>query len=290
MRFGVIGSGKVGISVAYILKRKGLDVSILSSKRKEPLDKARRYLGDSVKYVLSNTLVVEESDVIAVTTQDRKIEEVVSQIDGTFKDLKGKLFFHTSGLKTRDVLIPLKRKGARIGSIHPLQTFADVESAIEALPETFMFVESDEDSREDLRMIADLIGKKSYDIESDKKILYHACAVFVSNLLCSLLFAGSKLSEMIGLNLDPFFPLITQTIKNVKEKGPVPSLTGPVVRGDAETVLSHVEALKGLPAFLDLYKALSRFALKITEIRGEIEPEIISRISEIIDGGKNHDR
>lgn len=286
MKLGVIGAGKVGVAIAYVLMRRGVSVSSVSSTRKEALEKARFYLGDSVKYSLDNRVPVEESDVIAITTQDRKIAEVAKEIEMSFSDLKGKLFFHTSGLKAKDALLGLKEKGGRIGSIHPLQTFADVESAISALPETFIFIESEENSREDLRRLARLIGKEVYEIASGNKIIYHSCAVFVSNLLCSLLFAGSKLAEKIGLTLDPFFPLIDQTIRNVKEKGPISSLTGPVVRGDVETVSSHMDALRSLPSFLDVYRALSKFALEITRIRAEIDPKLIELLQSILEGGK----
>ncbi|MCS7281547.1 MAG: DUF2520 domain-containing protein [Desulfobacterota bacterium] len=282
MRLGIIGAGKVGISISYVLKSKGIDLYGVSSRREEALALAKNYLGESLVYTTDNFEIVQACDVIGITTQDKNISVVAKAISDSFLNLKGKIFFHTSGSHSLGPLLPLKEKGAALGSIHPLQTFPDVESAITALPKTYVFVEGEEEAMPVLENLAQLIGFRVYRIESEKKVIYHLAAVFVCNLLCALLYAGSNLIDMIGFDLQPFYPIIETTIKNVKEKGPVHSLTGPVVRGDVETIKSHIEILKNMPDHLSVYSSLSVFALEIAKKRRSIDPQTEREIEEIL--------
>ncbi|MCX7858006.1 MAG: DUF2520 domain-containing protein [Deltaproteobacteria bacterium] len=271
MKVGIIGAGKVGISMGFLLMKRGVELTGFSSTREDALRLARSFCGESLLYTTDNLEIVGVSEVIAIATQDRNIRSVAESISESFSDLRGKLFFHTSGSHSIAVLSSLKTKGASVGSLHPLQTFPDVESAIRALPETYIFVEGEEESISALTTIGSKIGFKTIPIESEKKVLYHLCAVFVCNLLCALVYAGSQIMERIGTGLLPFMPIIRATIGNIEEKGPVLALTGPIVRGDVETVSAHIEAIKDNPPFLETYKSLSLFALEIAKKRGTLD-------------------
>ncbi len=76
--------------------------------------------------------------------------------------------------------------------------------------------------------------------------------------------------ERIGIDLKPFYPIIRATLKNIENNGPLPSLTGPVVRGDAGTVESHIGAMEGMELHEHVYKALSLVALAMAEERGTL--------------------
>lgn len=282
MKLGIIGAGKVGISIGYILQKKGIPLVGFSSTRKDALDVAKSFCGDSLLYTTDNFTLVKASDVIGITTQDRNVKLVAQSISQAFQNLHGKVFFHTSGSQSINSLLSLKERGAIVGSIHPLQTFPDVESAIRAMPETYIFVEGEDDALPVLRFLSERLGYRTILIESEKKVLYHLCAVFVCNLLCALLYAGSKLMEMVGTGLEPFFPIIRSTLRNIEEKGPIFSLTGPVIRGDVNTILSHLENIKDKPQFLDVYRALSLFALEIAEKRGAIDENAKMEIEKVL--------
>ncbi len=282
VKIGIIGAGKVGISMGYVLRKNGLNVIGFSSTRQDALDTARFYCGESLMYTKDNFELVCASDVIGITTQDRNIRPVAKSIAEKFSDLSGKLFFHTSGSQSIDSLLPLKKKGALLGSIHPLQTFPDIQSAIRVLPETFIFIEGEKDSIPLLTMIGNKLGFRTIHIESEKKVLYHVCAVFVCNLLCALIYAGSKLMDRIGTDLEPFFPIIETTLANIKEKGPIYALTGPIVRGDVETILSHLENMRDMPLFLETYRSLSLFALEIAKKRGTLDENTEKEIERIL--------
>lgn len=288
MKIGIIGAGKVGTAIASVLKAKGFDISGISSRRQESLDTARAYVGEGVIYTLNVRDVVEGSDVVAVTTQDREIPNVARDIARQCADLSGKIFFHTSGAHTASELKPLDAKGAILGSLHPLQTFPDIDSGIAVFPSTYIFIEGDEAAISSLERIALSLGSHSARIESSHKVLYHLAAVFVCNLLCALLYESERVMDRIGIDLVPFYPIIEATLRNIETKGPLRSLTGPVVRGDAGTIASHLSAIKDMPLATGIYRELSRVALEMAKKRGTLSEEQIDTLEAAL-GEKDHE-
>ncbi len=287
MKIGFIGAGKVGIAIAHALKSKGFEVATVTDVTGEKaLNRARQYLGDSVSYTDSNIEVIGTCDIVAITTQDGVIRDVVKEIHEKTERLDGKLFFHTSGAHPSSILKPLDEKGAILGSLHPLQTFPDVDSAIRVLPSTYIFIEGDERALRTLEALGKGIGHAVIPIDGKNKVYYHLCAVFVCNLLCSLLYASEEIMEKIDIPLEPFFPIINATLQNIEAKGPLLSLTGPIVRGDSETVEGHIDALKNMKLHKQIYKALSLVALdmvKERKIHSQETLDALQRILETID-------
>lgn len=284
MKIGIIGAGKVGTALGHAFRAKGLELVAISDQEEAPLKAARQYLGDNCLYVRENEEVVRLCDVIAVTTQDREIKGVARQIAGSARDLGGKIFFHTSGAHSSEELAPLRDRGALLGSLHPLQTFPDVESGIESLPSTFIFIEGDSEALPVLQGIAETVGYRAVRIEKKNKTLYHLCAVVVCNLFCALLYAGERIMRRIGIELEPFFPIMRATLRNIENKGPLLSLTGPVVRGDAGTVSSHLEAMAGMELFEEVYRKLSLVALDMSVERQTLQPEQIEELRKVLEG------
>lgn len=284
MRIGIIGAGKVGISIGHTLRRKGLQVTAISDVTgQKAFDRARPYLGENVLYTTDNLSVVEVSDVIAITTQDGFIEDVAAEIAGENKDLKGKLFFHTSGAHPSSLLKPLDERGAVLGSLHPLQTFPDIDSAIRVLPSTYIFIEGSAHALPRLEILGKSIGFTTVPIEGNSKVYYHLSAVFVCNLLCALLYAGEGIMKKVNIGLEPFFPIIRATLENIESKGPLMSLTGPIVRGDAGTVEDHIHAMSDMELHKRIYKALSLSALEIARKRNILDQEKLTTLEHTLE-------
>ncbi len=271
MKIGIIGAGKVGISLGYVLRSNGIDVVGISDVNRGALDRARGFLGADTLYTLHNIEIVDACDVIAIAVQDRLIGEAAQSVADRVSDIRGKLFFHTSGADPSTVLSPLEAKGASIGSLHPLQTFPDIESAIDVLPDTSIFIEGDDRAREALRFLGENLGAKVYVVAGEDKVYYHLAAVFVCNLLSALMQAGEGVMKRIDIDFEPFIPIIRATMKNIETKGPVDALTGPIVRGDDKTVAAHLEAMSDMPLHREIYMALSKMALQMAESRGTLE-------------------
>jgi predicted short-subunit dehydrogenase-like oxidoreductase (DUF2520 family) len=285
MDIGIIGAGKVGVSIGFMMKKSGIAVRAISDVLDASLDTARTYLAEDVSYTNNNLDVVRTCDVIAITTQDRIIKDVVREIDAGMGRLDGKVLFHTSGADPSSILKPLDEKGARLGSLHPLQTFPDIDSAIAVLPDTYIFIEGDKSVLETLTFIGEKIGYRVQMIGSNDKVLYHLSAVFVCNLLCALYYAGEKIMDAINIDLEPFLPIIRATLKNIENKGPLMSLTGPVIRGDLKTVESHLRAMDDMEEHKDVYKTLSGIALKMAMERKTLDEDTVRQLKSIL-GGK----
>jgi predicted short-subunit dehydrogenase-like oxidoreductase (DUF2520 family) len=284
LNIGIIGAGKVGTVLGHALKKKGFSVVAVGSRRQESLETARKYIGAGCAYTTENGRVVEMANVVAVTTQDREIRRVAEQIFAQGRRLDGKLFFHTSGAHSALELSPLGVKGARLGSLHPLQTFPDIDSGIAVLPDTYVFIEGEEEALPTLHQLASAVGLESLRIESENKVLYHLSAVFACNLLSALLYSGEGIMKGIGIDLKPFYPIIRATLKNIEGKGPLQSLTGPVVRGDAGTVESHLDALGGMKLHEKVYKSLSLVALDMAKERKTLTEEQIVALKRLLEG------
>jgi len=287
MKIGVIGAGKVGISTSFIMLKNGLDVVALSDRDRHALDNAATYLKGEKGVVLTddNVEVVKESDVIVIATQDRIIKDIVRELDIEIDRLYGKYIVHTSGAHSSRILEPLDSKGALLGVMHPLQTFPDIESAIAVLPDTYIFIQGDERCLEILKYIAERIGKRVVEIKGEHMVLYHLSAVLVCNLFCALMYAGEDLMREIGIGLEPYIPIIRATLKNIEQKGPLKSLTGPIVRGDMDTIISHLEAIEDKGMIKDVYKTLSRVAVEMVRLRRDINEETLIKIGEILKRG-----
>lgn len=271
MRIGIIGAGKVGIALGHVLRERGFTVSVVASRREASLETARRYIGEGVVYTTGNEQVPGLADVIAVTTQDREINKVAEELSRLKGGFEGKTVFHTSGAHTSSELAPLEETGASLGSLHPLQTFPDIDAGIGVLPDTYIFIEGDKRALPVLRTLASAIGAETVVIESGNKVLYHMAAVFVCNLLSALMFSGEGITRKIGIDLQPFYPIIRATLRNIETKGPLAALTGPIVRGDAGTIESHLAALKGMKLHEEVYRSLSRVALTMAEERKTLD-------------------
>lgn len=283
MRIGIIGAGKVGTAIGHVMRKNGLHIQAVSDIRQDSLDGARGYLGEECLYTHDNNEVVRMSEVIAVTTQDRQIKKVAEEIYANNIPIEGKLFFHTSGAHPSSLLKPLDERGAIVGSLHPLQTFPDVDRAIEVLPTTYVFIEGSASALKTLEFLGKTIGYRAVVIEGSQKVLYHLSAVFVCNLLCALLYSAEGVMDKVGIELEPFYPIINATLKNIEKKGPLMSLTGPVIRGDADTILDHLRAMSGMEAQRAIYKALSRVALDMAGKRGALDEVTMSAIQKVLD-------
>jgi predicted short-subunit dehydrogenase-like oxidoreductase (DUF2520 family) len=282
MKIGIIGAGKVGTSLAFVLKKKGFHIVGVSDAAETSLKTAEKYLGTDVLYTRDNMDVVAMSDTIAITTQDRVIQDVAAEINAKAEQLDRKLIFHTSGADPSSVLKPLDEKGAFLGSLHPLQTFPDIESAIGVLQDTCIFVEGDKNAVPLLRHLGDHIGAKVYTIAGKDKVLYHLSAVFVCNLLSALFCSGQGLMEKINIDFEPFLPIIRATVHNIENKGPLASLTGPIVRGDVKTVKAHLASIDDMELHKKVYKALSEVAVQMAAERKTIDEKTIEALREVL--------
>ena len=170
-------------------------------------------------------------------------------IADTARDLvPGQWVAHVSGATSLRALDPHTR---RFG-LHPLQTFTRSRGA-EQLDGAWAAVtaESDE-AREHGYELARTLGLRPFDLVDDARPVYHAAAAIASNYLVTLHRAATRLFEAAGAPPEALVPLMTRTIENGFE------LTGPIERGDWNTVNAHVRAIHDeVPELEPMYLALA---------------------------------
>jgi len=269
----IVGAGKVGSALSILLHRKGYPVAGVASKS---ISSARR-VADEIGCPATDRPeeVTLLGEVVFITTPDREIARVAETIASRKGFYPGQIVAHASGAHTAFELHGAPETGSRIISIHPLQSFADIQGAIENLPGSYFALEGDESAMNVARQIVDDLDGKYFTIRAEDKPLYHAAACIASNYLVSLMYYATGLYRNFGLSREEAFeallPLVQGTINNVRRIGPVQALTGPISRGDGTTILDHIPVLKQVgKEESDLYSALGLYTVSIALEKGSI--------------------
>jgi len=233
-----------------------------------------------------------QAEVVFLATPDRELGDVAGNLADSGRVEEGQVFFHLSGALPADILTPLREKGAAVGSVHPLQSFASVENAITNLKGSFFAFQGDEKAAETaFQIVKDLEGKP-FMMKSEDKPLYHLGACIASNYLVALFHFAVSIYRAIGMSTEQateaLMPLIKGTLANIESLGPVKSLTGPVARGDVNTLEKHLEAIANLsPDLVKLYKTLGQYTVRVALEKGSIDKINAEKLISIFREGEN---
>ena len=190
----------------------------------------------------------DDPELVLLSVPDSAIAEVAASVS------PGPWVAHVSGATPLAALAP----HARRFSVHPLQTFTR-ERGAEQLDGAWAAVTAEtEPARAAGRWLAETLGLRPFDLADSARTLYHAGAVFASNYVVTLQRAASLLFESAGAPPEALEPLMRRTIENGFE------LTGPIARGDWDTVAAHRAAIQEHRAELEhLYETLAGATLAL---------------------------
>lgn len=197
-------------------------------------------------------LAVGEADLVVLCVPDGAIAEVAAALP------VGPWVAHTSGATGLAALAPHERRF----SLHPLQTFT-----AELGPEQFdgawaaVTAETDEGLAA-ARDLAGLLGLEPFELDDEDRPVYHAAAAFASSFLVTVHEVASELMEAAGAPPEALEPLMRRTMDNGFRH------TGPLVRGDWETIERHRQVLRERrPQLLPLYEALTEATATLLKVR-----------------------
>ena len=284
----ILGSGKVGTAVGFLLLSSGYEIVAIASRSDESIKRGVEYTRAKPFRSLSQAATMAEC--IIISTSDDAIASVCEKITKDGAVSPGKKVIHMSGAGGLDLLESARKSGAHVASIHPIQSFADVTGAIENIPGTTFGITAQEEIKNwSVRIVKDLGGVPFFVSEKDKP-LYHAAACMASNYLVTLMNMVVEVYMALGLKHDEamkaFWPLVRGTIKNIENRGTVQSLTGPISRGDIGTVEKHLQAFQTkLPEFLNLYRELGIFTVDIGHRKKTLSDERAKEIKLLLSGG-----
>jgi predicted short-subunit dehydrogenase-like oxidoreductase (DUF2520 family) len=284
MDVAVVGAGRVGTAVAVLLGRAGHRIVAVSG-RAATRERVARFLPGVP--VLDAAGSAGRAELTLVAVPDDAIASVVAELVSGAGVRPGAWFAHLAGAAGLDVLAPVVEAGGRRLALHPLQTFADVEGAIERLPGSAAAVTADDEEGFALgdRLALD-VGAVPFRLDDAMRPRYHAAAVIASNDLVALSAVAERMLRDAGVP-DPvaaMVPLQRATLDNVERLGAVAALTGPAVRGDATTIERNLEAVAAAaPDAVPAYVALARIALRIATEGGRLADDARARVEAVLD-------
>lgn len=259
----VVGAGKVGSALAKALARAGWPVVAVACRTAASARRASRFTGAPA---MSAGEAAARGRLVLMAVPDDLVSVAAREIAPRVQ--RGAVVAHTSGVLSSDALAPVRRRGARAASLHPLMTMPSPAAGAASLPGTRFFHEGDRGTAPVLRAMVRALGGIPIAVSRGGKALYHAGAVLACNDLVALLDAAFRLFGRAGVPgrraRAALAPLVRRTVENVLALGAARALTGPVARGDAGTVARHLAVLRGRPR--ELYLALGRATLDLARL------------------------
>lgn len=215
------------------------------------------------------------ANVVIVSVRDPQLDDAVEEIIAATKSglvERGTVILHTSAIAEPEALRTLSDAGFPCGTFHPLVPFSDPEVSAQLLRGGWIGIDGENAAKSTARRLAGHLGARTLDIPPGKKAAYHAAAVISSNFPVVLASVAGHLLQDIGVPDATAYQAVESLMRgalaNMNQALPDDALTGPVMRGDAETVAKHLRALQGRGAASEVYRALSTAAVEIAERRG----------------------
>ena len=263
MKIGIIGAGRVGCSIGRYMKEKGARLAgyydVDSAAAKEAAEFTKTEIFGSLCHLAEN------SEIIFITTPDSYIIPVWNKLKKL--SLKDQIICHCSGALSSDSFSGSEHMEVSCCSIHPMLPFSNRFSSFEQLNNAFFTVEGQEHAVKVISELFRSFGNEICCIDGAKKAKYHAAASILSNQVIAVLDMGYSLLEECGFSRDDAVcataQLVRRNIENVISSGCSKALTGPIERGDVQTVQKHISCLDEQD--VKLYKLLGKKLVKIAE-------------------------
>jgi len=255
---GIVGAGRVGTALAVALSRAGHRITAASAVSQASRERLEHFLPGTP--VLQPADVVAAADLVLLTVPDDALGGLVRGLAATGAALGGRLIAHTSGRHGLAVLDPAAALGALPLALHPVMTFTGRADDADRLAGICFGVTAPAVLRPAAEVLVMEMGGEPVFIAEEDRALYHAALAGAANHLVTQVVQAEDLLTRAGVGQPARMlgPLLSAALDNALRLGDT-ALTGPVARGDAETVAGHVEALRAeAPEALPAYLALAR--------------------------------
>ena len=266
----IAGAGVVAQALGRLMSEHGTPIVAVASRSRIKAEAAAAFIGPAVSAV-SWAEIPKMAERVLVAVSDDAITPVAHALAAA--GMRAGLALHTCGAKGPDALEPLRVHGVACGMMHPLQTIVSAEQGVSRLHGITFGVAGDEPAVAWASAIVAQLGSRTLRVPADRLNSYHAGAVMASNAIVAVIDAATALFARAGVEpaaaRHALEPLCREALDNVLANGARSALTGPVARGDATTVATHVDALGGAPPTVAaLYQAVARHLVEIAKERG----------------------
>ena len=274
----IIGAGPVATALAGALRLRGVPVLGLWA-RKAAQARAAGSIAGVAAFSSAPPDLLLECEVVILAVRDAVIGEVAGMLAGTGLLGKRHVLLHCAGaLSAQAALGGVAATVRGIGTLHPLTAIVDPKAAMRTLGGTVFGVEGDPIGRAVAAGLVEIMGGVVLDLASSQMGAYHAAAALASNYVVAAIDAAAAVLAGAGvapeLAARALVPLAEGALANVTARGTTAGLTGPVRRGDAATVQTHLASLASTPELAEVYRALARHAVTIAaRIEGPDAPD-----------------
>ncbi len=290
-RIAIVGPGRVGTAVGVLAQRHGYPVVALGARRAAAGRRAAVQFSPRPE-VCDICAATAQADLVLVTVSDDAIGAVAARLVAEQALKKDTCVVHTSGAHHSGILACVRDVGGHAASAHPMQTFSNVESAMENLKDCYWFCEGDGKAVGMMRALITALGGNFFEIAADHKVDYHISAVIACNYFAVLMDLAMVMAERAGIDRNTawraFAPMVKLTLANVEALGAREALSGPIRRGDLDTVARHLDALRGHePVVQKVYRSLGLWAASLCGTEGYLDGETVERIALRLDSATN---
>jgi len=266
--FALVGTGRAGTTLSVALTRAGWQaVAVAGRSPVSPsVQRAAELLGAPARPIAD---AGRDADVVVLGVPDAAIADVAAALAPGLRS--GALVVHLSGACTLQELhkLHVDRPDVALGSLHPLQSLPSVDVGLTRLAGSWCAV----DGPPLVEELASSVGMRPFRVADEDRAAYHAAATIASNHLVALLAQAARVADAAGVPIEALLPLVRATLDNVDELGADRALTGPVARGDLDTVRRHLDALP--ESERAAYRALAEEARRLARPEDEAMRETL---------------
>lgn len=263
LTFSVLGAGRVGSSLASWAVALGAEAIAVAGRRGS--EAARELAGrlDCVP-VASERLTTAGQDLLILAVPDPELAGVAESLAGR---QQAAVVVHTAGRHDASVLRPLTVRGSAVGSLHPLKAFPRPLLDPADAAGTVFGIDGAPEARELAGRLAHAFGGRPVAVPPEARLLYHFAATLAAGGVVTLLAAAAELADRGGLSrevLSGYLELARGALEAAAGGAdPAAAITGPVARGDVQTVLAELQAVEAVsPELVPLAVQLARESLR----------------------------
>lgn len=273
----VVGAGKLGQQIALSLSQSKLvELKAICNQRAQSAKDAIQQLGSG--QAVDTIAELPAADIYWLAVPDETIAKVANELAMNNQLPMNSLIIHSSGLLTASVMNTTKIKQCQLASLHPMKSFATLDPSEQALHGIFCALEGEADATSRIRDWLAPLRLRWLNIKSENKAAYHSAGVFASNYLISIAHAAVENLGRAGIEsagaIDVVTDLMQGTLDNIKQSKCLrTSLTGPVQRGDLNTIEQHLEQMNQNDQ-RQLYANLGRNIIELTHHNEDFKSQI----------------
>jgi len=266
----ILGSGAVAQALGHVLLKGGAPIVAVASRTPARAQQAAVFIGSPVRPVSWQDVPGLATRVL-IATADAAITSAAESL--MVAGMHGGIALHTCGARGPEALEPLARTSTACGVLHPLQTLPTPEQGVNRICGSAFALAGELRAVQWGAELIEMLDGRMLSIASDQMPVYHAGAVMASNALTAVIDVAIQLLKRAGVDevaaVDAIAPLSRAALDSVLAVGPQRALTGPIGRGDVETIEFHARALSAVPpAIAALYLAAGRSLVDIARRRG----------------------